>query len=137
MSPSPARRFNRGAWEVQRERCRIESERPPPPNYGRDLTAAALVPGILKKMGLAERLWEEQLRNEWEQLVGPQVARQARPGRIDRLTLYIYVRHPGWLSELSRYSQKQILENMQKRFGRDKIRNVRIQLDPDLGRDAR
>jgi len=47
------------------------------------------------------------------------------------------VRHPGWLSELSRYSQKQILENMQKRFGRDKIRNVRIQLDPDLGRDAR
>ena len=39
--------------------------------------------------------------------------------------------HPAWLSDLSRYGQKQVLANLQKRFGADKIKSIHLQLDPE------
>ena len=85
----------------------------------------------MKQLRLEDRLWEQTLLSEWEELVGTQVAMHARPGRLDRKVLYVFVSHPTWLSELSRFSQKQMLENLQKRFGADKIRSLRLQLDPE------
>lgn len=89
-----------------------------------------VVPQVLKQLGLENRLWEQALENEWAQLVGPQVAAHARPGRLERKTLYIFVSHSTWLSELSRFSQPRILANLQKRFGADRIKALRFQLDP-------
>jgi predicted nucleic acid-binding Zn ribbon protein len=85
----------------------------------------------MKQLGLENRLWEQALINEWESLVGPQVAKHARAGRLERKVLHIFVDHPAWLSDLSRYGQKQLVENLQKRFGADKIKGIRLQLDPD------
>ena len=89
------------------------------------------------KLGLENRLWEETLLEEWPSLVGPQVSRHARPGRLERGTLYIYVTHSMWLSELHRNFQPQILDNLQARFKEQPIRKLRFQLDPDLGRPSR
>ncbi len=90
-----------------------------------------VLPQVMKKLGLEQRFWEQSLINEWEHLVGPQVAKYSRPGRLDRKVLHIFVTHPAWLSELSRYGQKQLLANLQARFGADRIKSVRLQLDPD------
>jgi predicted nucleic acid-binding Zn ribbon protein len=122
-------KFNPGEWEVQRERFRIEASNPPPPETCEPVSD--LVPKLLKKWGLDEQLWQQTLLAEWESLVGPQVAQHARPGRLERKTLHVFVRHPMWLSELSRYGQKQMLANLQKRFGEDKIKAIRLQLDPE------
>ena len=116
-------------WEVERERHHILRERPPPPDQSTGI--APVVENVLKGMGLEKRFWEQALIGEWEALVGSQVARQARPGRIDRKILHIYVTHSAWLSELSRYGQKQILDNLQRRFGADRIKGIKLQLDPD------
>jgi predicted nucleic acid-binding Zn ribbon protein len=94
-------------------------------------TMESVVENVVKGMGLGQRFWEQALITEWESLVGPQVAKHARPGRLERKVLHIFVDHPAWLSDLSRYGQKQVLANLQERFGPDKIKSIHLQLDPE------
>lgn len=120
-----------GRWAIERERFHLPRERQtaePAPST----PIGEVIPGLLKQVGLADRLWEQTLLAEWSSLVGDQVARRARPGRMHRGTLVIFVSNSAWLSELSRYGQQQILENIQKRFGAGRIQGIRLQLDPDL-----
>ena len=120
---------DKSAWELQRERHRILRTTPLQPESL--ATVVEVVPLVMKQLGLENRLWEQALINEWESLVGPQVAKHARAGRLERKVLHIFVDHPAWLSDLSRYGQKQLVENLQKKFGADKIKGIRLQLDPD------
>lgn len=93
---------------------------------------ADVVPRLMKQFGLEDRYWEQALLTEWVSIVGEQVARRTRPGRVQNQTLYVFVTSSAWLSELSRYGQKQMLENLQKKFGAEKIKSLRIQMDPDV-----
>ena len=127
--PRRKQRFSRGDWEVQRDRFQLTDPAPAPPD--RCEKVGDLVPTLMKQLGLENRLWEEALISEWPALVGEQVARQTRPGRLDRKILYVFVSHSMWLSELTRYGQKQMLANLQARFGADKIKSIRLQLDPE------
>jgi len=85
----------------------------------------------MKQFGLEQRLWERELLAEWPTLAGANVARHCRPGRLDRKTLEVFVRHPIFLSELERFGKAQLLANLQRRFGTDRIRGLRLRLDPD------
>lgn len=118
-------------WQVERERFQL-APGPPPAPY-RVQTAGEILPGVMKKIGLEQPLWEQTLLREWESLVGPQVAMHARPGRLDRGILCVYITHSVWLAELRRFGEKAMLQNLQNRFGRAKIKGVRLQLDPDGG----
>jgi predicted nucleic acid-binding Zn ribbon protein len=84
----------------------------------------------MESLGLAGEAMQQALIAEWPSLVGPQVAQHARPGRLDRKVLHLFIDSSPWLSELSRYGQKQILENLQRRFGAAAISGIRLQLDP-------
>jgi predicted nucleic acid-binding Zn ribbon protein len=125
----PRKRVNPGSLRVQEERFQVE--RLQPSREYADTTMGDLVPRLMKQLGLEDRYWEQALLNDWVAIVGEQVARRARPGRVQNQTLYVFVTNSAWLSELSRYGQKQMLENLQKRFGSDKIKSLRIQMDPD------
>ena len=122
-------REDKSRWQVERERHHIARTTPPQPDCSAPIDS--VVASVVKGMGLDQRFWEKELISEWESLVGPQVAKHARPGRLERKILHIFVDHPAWLSDLSRYGQKQVLANLQKRFGEEKIKGVRLQLDPD------
>jgi hypothetical protein len=122
-------REDKSHWQMERERHHILRERPL--QADRSTGIESVVESVVKGMGLDQRFWEQALISEWESLVGPQVAKHARPGRLERKVLHIFVDHPGWLSDLSRYGQKQVLTNLQKRFGAEKIKSIRLQLDPD------
>ena len=122
-------REDKSRWQVERERHHILRDRPPQPD--RSASIESVVTTVVKGMGLDQRFWEQTLITDWESLVGPQVAKHARPGRLERKVLHIFVDHPAWLSDLSRYGQKQVLANLQKRFGAEKIKGIRLQLDPE------
>lgn len=122
-------REDKSRWQVERERHHILRERPLQPD--RSTGIESVVANVVKGMGLDQRFWEQALITDWESLVGPQVAKHARPGRLERKVLHIFVDHPAWLSDLSRYGQKQVLANLQKRFGTEKIKGIHLQLDPD------
>lgn len=119
--------FNRGAWEVQRERCRVDRADPPP-----EFNAAPVsevIPFVVGKWGLAAPFWMETLRRDWTSIVGPDVARRSRPGRLDHKTLTIFVCHPAWLMELKRM-EREVLEKIRNTCGPEQVRAVRLALDP-------
>jgi hypothetical protein len=50
---------------------------------------------------LAERLPEYRIRKAWRALVGPDVARRARPQSLTNGTLHVVVDNSPWLAELT------------------------------------
>lgn len=131
-----AAKFSPGRWTLERERFHLPGGQPQPiPDH--TVKMSDLVSGLLKELGLEEKNWHQTLMNEWPDLVGPQVAQRARPGRLQNRVLTIFVTSPVWLNELSRYSKPQMLKNIQARFGADLIREIRLQPDPDMPKPSR
>jgi hypothetical protein len=118
--------------EIDRERFGLRNEPPPSPDHTAPLKQ--LVPGFLKVLKIEEGLWEQQLMEQWAELVGPQLAGRARPGKVERKVLMVYVTSSAWLQELNRFGRPQILKNLQAAFGADRVRDIRLVLDPDLRR---
>lgn len=92
---------------------------------------AHLVAGVMKRLGLADEHWLAEMADEWTGLVGDAVAAHARPGRVERGTLYVFVDSSVWLSELQRYGSTQLLQNLGQRFGRERVKAVRFVMDPE------
>ncbi len=133
--PKQKRRLSRGQWSVQKERFQLPEDEKPPLTEREASPLKQVVPALLREFGLEDRLWEHTLESDWVEIVGQSVAKHARPGRIQRGVLYVFVRHSAWLAELSRFGQKEMLAAIQQRFGANKIKSIRLQLDPD-GFDA-
>lgn len=98
----------------------------------RDLEAhtedsASAVEKAMRGLGLKDRFNEEQVFEAWVELVDPFIAQQARPVSLERGVLRIQVLHSTIHYELERMKGR-ILEAMQKRFGKTKVRSVRFQL---------
>lgn len=123
-------RCSRGRWAVERERGQIEDPAPPV-EAAPVLRLGEALPAVMKRLGLAEPHWLNVLEEEWPRLVGQAVARHTRPGRYERQAVTVFVDGSVWLSELSRYGRREMLANLQKRFGADRIRGVNLCLDPD------
>jgi predicted nucleic acid-binding Zn ribbon protein len=131
MSAASKRRsYHRGRWQLARERLRLTDTAPAPPAREPAKIGSAIA-GVLKKLGLENTQWTHVLGEQWPELVGAAVAGHTRPGRFENGVLVVFVDSSVWFSELSRYGQARMLENLQKAFGKKKIRNVRLQLDPD------
>jgi predicted nucleic acid-binding Zn ribbon protein len=91
----------------------------------------SLLPDVLGEMNMKEDAWVCEISGCWRELVGEQIAAHARPGRMEHGILYVYVAHSIWLNELSRYGRRQMVSRLQRRFGRQRIRDVKLQLEPD------
>jgi predicted nucleic acid-binding Zn ribbon protein len=122
--------YNPGRWQVERERAQI-GLRKPPPAFDRTAAVGSVIPEVMKRLGLEVDAWLGELGEEWTALVGSAVARHTRPGRVRRNNLIVFVDSSVWLNELARYGKDEMLANLQKRFGRDNIRSLSFQLDPD------
>lgn len=116
-------------WQVNRERFQLPDPRPPAPY--RVFTPEQVVPSVMKRMGLEQPMWEQRLEREWESVIGEQVARHTRPGRLQHNILYVYVPNSVWLAELRQFAEKAMLEKLQNAFGKKRIKGIRLQIDPD------
>jgi len=125
--------FNRGRWQIERERCRIADVRPPS-GPADPSVMADVIPALMKRLGLADQHWLGVLEEEWAKIAGEAVAKHTRPGRMEKKKLTVFVDNSVWMNELMRYGSKQLLLNLQKRFGSGRIVSVAFVLDPDAGR---
>ena len=125
------KRHRRRYRQIDRERFQIEHGYPDCPYPDHDF--ARMIARRLKDTPVADDIWLKHLEEQWLEVVGKQIVGHARPGPMQGTTLTVYVTSSAWLNELSRFGRNRLLANLQKRFGRDRIRSVRIQLDPDLG----
>ncbi len=90
-------------------------------------TAASLgklVPGVMKGLGLEQRLQQSQVFFLWPQIVGADIAQHAQPVSLRNGNLVVAVDHPIWLQELSRYHKTLLLQKIKERIGNKAIRNI-------------
>jgi len=123
-------RMTKGQWAVHRERGQVKSFRQPPVGFN-DRGLSDGIESLLKGMGLKENLWIEELSRDWEHIVGKGVGKHTKPGRVVGSMLYVFVDSSVWLNELKRFGQKEMLSNLQKRFGAKRIKSITLQLNPD------
>jgi predicted nucleic acid-binding Zn ribbon protein len=92
---------------------------------------SAVVRAFMKSLRLEETAELRPLEQDWAALAGPRWAPHTRPGPLDPAgTLTVFVDHSLWLSELQRTGQAQLLAALQGRYGKTRIRGLRLRLDP-------
>lgn len=133
MTQPRRERFNPGRWEVQREREQLGEEARPVRSDRTD-NVARVMPTLMKQLGVSPDFWQERLTSDWPGIVGPALARNTRPGRLEGVSLTVYVTNSVWLRELKQVGYNPLLDKLQQKYGPGRIRHLKLQLDPDVGR---
>ena len=102
----------------------------PQPNPGVDRVAAvgSVLSSLAPKLGLGERLLEEEIVAAWAETVGPFFAAHSRPAKLQQGVLMVRVLQPTVLFELERNWKPLILAKLRERFGGRKIQAIRFKV---------
>jgi predicted nucleic acid-binding Zn ribbon protein len=89
---------------------------------------ADLLPKLMQKLGLKERLHETEVIDAWARIVGDFIAAHSTPAALREGILYVRVLQPALHYELEQVSKIDILRKLRRRFGPKTIRDVRFRL---------
>jgi len=91
-------------------------------------TPGVLLPKLMQKLGLKERLRESEVINAWSSIVGEFIAAHSTPVALRDGVLYVRVLQPSLHYELERVAKTQVLRKLKLRFGGKTIRDIRFRL---------
>jgi predicted nucleic acid-binding Zn ribbon protein len=83
---------------------------------------------LMPRLGLGERLGEEQIKQAWSGIVGDFLASHASPAGLSGGVLSIQVLQPSVRYELERNWNNEILAKLQARFGKKTIREIKFRI---------
>ncbi len=86
-----------------------------------------VIPGLMKSLGLSDRYAEETIGRAWTQIIGHPLCVQAVPDKLKHRTLEIRVSQPT-VHFVLEGMRGEILRSLQKKFGSERIRNVKFVL---------
>jgi predicted nucleic acid-binding Zn ribbon protein len=86
---------------------------------------------VMQRLGTADAHRLNVLAAEWAAVVGADVARHTRPGRLRGKELTVFVDSSAWLHELSRYGRGPMLAKLRARYGEACLSALRLEPDPD------
>ena len=89
---------------------------------------AELVPKLMQRLGLRERLHETEVMDVWGKIVGEFIATHSAPVALREGVLYVRVLQPALHYELEQISKSEILRKLKQRFGGRTIRDVRFRV---------
>jgi predicted nucleic acid-binding Zn ribbon protein len=89
---------------------------------------ADLLPKIMQRLGLRERLHETEVIDAWSKIVGEFIAAHSAPVALREGVLYVRVLQPALHYELEQVSKIDILRKLKKRFGSKTVRDVRFRV---------
>ena len=89
---------------------------------------AELLPKLMQRLGLKERLQESEIIDAWANIVGEFIAAHSTPVALREGVLYVRVLQPSLHYELRQISKNEILRKLKRRFGRKTIRDIRFRL---------
>jgi predicted nucleic acid-binding Zn ribbon protein len=87
-----------------------------------------LLPKMMQRLGLRERLHEVEVMEAWQQIVGEFIAAHSAPMTLREGILYVRVLQPALHYELEQVSKIDILRKLKQRFGARIIRDVRFRV---------
>jgi predicted nucleic acid-binding Zn ribbon protein len=91
-------------------------------------TPGVLLPKLMQKLGLKERLRESEVINAWSSIVGEFIAAHSTPVALRDGVLYVRVLQPSLHYELDRVAKTEILRKLKRRFGGKTICDIRFRL---------
>jgi predicted nucleic acid-binding Zn ribbon protein len=89
---------------------------------------AELMPKLMQRLGLRERLRETEVIDAWSKIVGDFIAAHSAPVALREGVLYVRVLQPALHYELEQISKSEILRKLKQRFGSKTIRGVRFRV---------
>jgi predicted nucleic acid-binding Zn ribbon protein len=89
---------------------------------------ADLVPKLMQRLGLRERLHETEVIEAWSKIVGEFIAAHSSPTALREGVLYVRVLQPALHYELEQVSKIDVLRKLKQRFGGKTIRDVRFRV---------
>ncbi len=89
---------------------------------------AELVPKMMQRLGLRERLHETEVIDAWSKIVGEFIAMHSAPVALREGILYVRVLQPVLHYELEQVSKIDILRKLKQRFGGKTIRDIRFRV---------
>ena len=87
-----------------------------------------LMPRLMQRLGLRERLRETEVIDAWSKIVGDFIAAHSTPVALREGILYVRVLQPALHYELEQISKSEILRKLKQRFGGKTIRDVRFRV---------
>jgi predicted nucleic acid-binding Zn ribbon protein len=87
-----------------------------------------LLPALMQKLGLKERLRETEVIEAWSSIVGEFIAAHSAPVSLREGVLYIRVLQPSLHYELEQIAKAEVLRKLKQRFGSKTIRDLRFRL---------
>ena len=82
-----------------------------------------LIGTMLARLGIAEKVERASVVADWEGLVGPHIARVARPVRVQGETLFVEVESASWRMELS-MMRPQLMRKLNAGKGQGRIERI-------------
>lgn len=89
---------------------------------------ADVLPKLMQRLGLKERLHETEVQEAWSQIVGEFIAAHSAPVALREGILYVRVLQPALHYELEQVSKIDILRKLKQRFGGKVIRDIRFRV---------
>jgi len=89
---------------------------------------AELMPKLMQRLGLRERLRETEVIDAWSKIVGDFISAHSAPVALREGILYVRVLQPALHYELEQISKTEILRKLKQRFGGKTIRDVRFRI---------
>jgi predicted nucleic acid-binding Zn ribbon protein len=91
-------------------------------------SSAELMPKLMQRLGLRERLRESEVIDAWSKIVGDFIAAHSAPVALREGVLYVRVLQPALHYELEQISKPEILRKLKQRFGGKTIRDIRFRV---------
>ena len=94
----------------------------------RTQSTSELLPKLMQRLGLKERLHESDVMQAWAEIVGDFIASHSAPVSLREGVLYVRVLQPSLHYQFEQISKADILQKLRKRFGAKVIRDVRFRV---------
>src|SRR3979411_1180788 len=98
------------------------------PGADRGRAAGDMMPKLMQRLGLKERLHETEVMEAWSKIVGDFIAAHSAPVALREGILYVRVLQPALHYEFEQVSKTEILRKLKQRFGGKVIRDVRFRV---------
>jgi predicted nucleic acid-binding Zn ribbon protein len=82
----------------------------------------------IHRLGLEPGMEDARVFAEWEEAVGPEIARVAHPHRLDAGTLIVHVKNSAWMNELS-LRRSEIMDRLNARRVRRRFNRIIFRLE--------
>jgi predicted nucleic acid-binding Zn ribbon protein len=89
---------------------------------------ADVLPKLMQRLGLKERLHETEVLEAWANIVGEFISAHSAPVALREGILYVRVLQPALHYELEQIAKIDIVRKLKQRFGGKVIRDVRFRV---------